>query len=255
MNRPPDEMDPEMAARRMLGHSRPGNWGPPAPQASLSSKESESWMVAYLDLITLLLTLFVILGALSHAKAGVNVKKGLEEAAQAKAKHTKKDSLDATIKHSGPRQGVQKALNRVIGGNSLGGVMDVKVHPGRIRLQMDAKMLFPLGSAELKPAGKRMLKKVAELFHDYGSELSVEGNTDSVPISGGRFHSNWELSSARAVTVVEALESQGVPRDRMRAVGLADTKPVASNDTEEGRARNRRVDFVMELGPEFIRKR
>lgn len=257
MNNPQPEMTPDMAARRMLGHSRPDNWGAPYEPASPTHKDGESWMVAYLDLITLLLTLFVILGSLSHAAAGVDVRQGLERAQNAadRNKKEKQEALDASVIHSGSRQGMEQELHRVIGSNSLGGVLDVKVHPGRIRLQMDAKMLFATGSAALKPAGRKMLAKVAELFASYGSHLSVEGHTDNVPINGGRFHSNWELSSARAVAAVEALESLGVPRDRLRAVGLADTRPVAPNDTPEGRAHNRRVDFVMELGPEFIRKR
>jgi chemotaxis protein MotB len=75
--------------------------------------------------------------------------------------------------------------------------------------------------------------------------LSVEGHTDNVPISG-RFPSNWELSTARATTVLrELIEHHGIPADRLQAAGYADERPVASNDTPDGRAANRRVELVV----------
>jgi chemotaxis protein MotB len=76
--------------------------------------------------------------------------------------------------------------------------------------------------------------------------LRLEGHTDAIPISTPRFHSNWELSAARSIAMLELLSSKfAVDRDRMAIVGYADTVPVDSNETEEGRARNRRVDIVL----------
>ncbi len=76
--------------------------------------------------------------------------------------------------------------------------------------------------------------------------VRLEGHTDSTPINTPRFHSNWELSSARSIAILELLTGKfGVPRNRLSIAGYADTAPVASNDTEEGRARNRRADIVI----------
>ena len=76
--------------------------------------------------------------------------------------------------------------------------------------------------------------------------MRLEGHTDSVPINTPRFHSNWELSAARSIALLELLSTRfGVPRDRLSIAGYAETAPVAPNDTEEGRAKNRRVDIVI----------
>ena len=90
------------------------------------------------------------------------------------------------------------------------------------------------------------LEKVAAAITKMPNPVRLEGHTDSTPISTPRFHSNWELSAARSIALLELLSDKfGVPRERLSIAGYADTAPVASNDTEEGRARNRRVDIVI----------
>ena len=94
------------------------------------------------------------------------------------------------------------------------------------------------------------LPDLATAFAEQPYNLSVEGHTDNVPIQTARFPSNWELSSARAAMVTRRLIELGVPADRIRAIGYGDTRPRADNGTPEGRARNRRVAFVLQAFPQ-----
>ena len=115
-----------------------------------------------------------------------------------------------------------------------------------IRLLTD-KVLFDSGHAELKATGSPILLEVSHLLVTtrFSNAIAVEGNTDNVPISGGEFPSNWELSTARANAVLEFFIHHGVPQHRLTVVGFADQNPIAPNDTDDGRALNRRVDVVV----------
>jgi chemotaxis protein MotB len=106
--------------------------------------------------------------------------------------------------------------------------------------------LFPPGGDEISPEAYDGLEKVAKAIAKMPNPVRLEGHTDSMPINTPRFHSNWELSSARSIAILEILSNKyGVPRERLSIAGYADTAPIASNETEEGRARNRRADIVI----------
>ncbi|BBL73774.1 OmpA/MotB family protein [Methylomagnum ishizawai] len=134
----------------------------------------------------------------------------------------------------------------------LGGDIEVSATPGQVRLEIGDSILFDPASADLKAEGGAVLDRLAHWLRDHPGTIAVEGHTDNQPIAGGRYRSNWELSSARASTVARALIERGVPAERLRAVGLADTQPKADNLTPQGRAGNRRVALVvfMERGGE-----
>ena len=208
------------------------------------SKDNDSWMVAYLDLMTLLLALFIIMGALSHAKSGVNMQGQSKEAKNSENPGSPK-TLDATVQRQGQKEGMEKDLRTVIGSNSLGGVMDIKTSPGLIRLQMDASLLFQVGRSDISPKGLDALDKIASILLIYATNIEVEGHTDNTPIGNSAQNSNWNLSADRAVSVVQKLIEFGVPPKKLHATGYADTRPIASNHTEEGRTKNRRVEFIM----------
>ena len=107
-------------------------------------------------------------------------------------------------------------------------------------------VLFSLGSDHLRPQGRRVLDGLATLLSDMPNDIAVEGHTDSLPISGGRFRNNWVLSTARATTVLGyLLERHGIAPARLSAAGYADQRPVRSNTTASGRAANRRVEIVI----------
>jgi chemotaxis protein MotB len=119
----------------------------------------------------------------------------------------------------------------------------------RLSVNMVEKILFDSGRAEIKPGGVKVLKRVAEILKSVtDKEIRVEGHTDNVPIGEGlkrKFPSNWELSTARATNVVKYFAETGVNAKLLSAAGYADNKPVASNDTPEGKAQNRRIEIVL----------
>jgi chemotaxis protein MotB len=109
------------------------------------------------------------------------------------------------------------------------------------------KLLFASGQARLEASGDPLLVEVSHLLNvDQRHPITVQGNTDNVPIASSQYPSNWELSTARATTVVRYLIAHGVSARRLGASGYADLHPVAPNSTATGRARNRRVDIVLE---------
>jgi chemotaxis protein MotB len=115
-----------------------------------------------------------------------------------------------------------------------------------IRVLTDS-LLFASGSATLDAQGDPLLSEVADLVNvDHTHPIAVEGNTDDVPVHGGIFPSNWELSTARASTVVRYLIGKGVDPQRLTAIGYASLRPIASNSTAAGRALNRRVEIVLQ---------
>jgi len=120
----------------------------------------------------------------------------------------------------------------------------------RLTINMVDRVLFDSGQAQVKPAGVKVLKPVGDVLNKISDkQIRIEGHTDNVPISSklqDRFKTNWELSTARATTVVRYLIDQGgVDRQYLSAVGYADTHPLASNDSEEGRSSNRRIEIVL----------
>ncbi|MBM6401453.1 OmpA/MotB family protein [Phycicoccus sonneratiae] len=106
------------------------------------------------------------------------------------------------------------------------------------------RVLFDAGEATLRPEGRKVLSAVAPTLRGLDNQLTVEGHTDDVP-AGGVYRSNWELSTARATTVLQYLLAQRVRGSHLSAAGYADQRPLASNDTSAGRARNRRVAVVV----------
>ncbi len=115
-----------------------------------------------------------------------------------------------------------------------------------IRVLTDS-LLFTSGSATLESHGEPLLTEIAALLNvDHVHPIAVEGNTDNVPITGGAFPSNWELSTARASSVVRFLIAKGVDSQRLSAVGYAEQHPIATNSTPAGRALNRRVEIVLQ---------
>jgi chemotaxis protein MotB len=129
-------------------------------------------------------------------------------------------------------------------------------HPGiqivGDRFVFQSEVLFPVGSADLTPVGQNEITALAitikniaaEIPQDINWILRVDGHTDRQPIKpGGQFASNWELSSARAITVVKLLIADGVPADHLAATGFADNQPLDTADTPEAYAKNRRIEL------------
>jgi chemotaxis protein MotB len=127
------------------------------------------------------------------------------------------------------------------------GLIDMKVTQKRIILMVREKGSFPSGSAQVIDAFKPVVGKISRVFSDFDGIIIVSGHTDNVPISTYRFRSNWELSSSRAVSVIHELAKDSRLKDkRFEIAAFADTRPVDSNDSASGRAKNRRVEIMMD---------
>jgi len=127
------------------------------------------------------------------------------------------------------------------------GQLKVTTRDGLMLVQLPDNILFDPGKVDLKPAGKEAIAKVAQILAGVeGRKFQVTGHTDNVPIKSHKFKSNWELSAARAVEVVKYMAQNGMDPKRLSAAGYADELPVASNDTEEGRKQNRRIEIVIQ---------
>lgn len=219
---------------------------------------SEKWAIPYADFLTLLLCLFIALFAM--AQAG---KQAALEYAQAFAKAfgmrlvpfqeslPKQILPQPVVPRSEPTEKGRRIqrqireLEEMLKRMGLEGEFKVSYEVIGIRLILQEKILFPSGSAELKPETYPILDKLYEILKDLPNPVEVEGHTDSIPISTEKFPSNWELSTARASSIVRYFIAKGINPERLKASGYADTKPIASNATPEGRAQNRRVEIVI----------
>ncbi len=124
-------------------------------------------------------------------------------------------------------------------------LIDVKRNKFWLEVEIKSSLLFLSGSSELIPASVPTLVNLAGVFVDLPNRIHVEGFTDNEPISTDNFPSNWELSSARAAAVVRLFERNGIDPARLASIGYGEHQPVSDNDSEEGRAKNRRVVVVV----------
>jgi chemotaxis protein MotB len=162
------------------------------------------------------------------------------------------NSMSASVAEEQSFKALQKKLNAYAKAHGFSDkVQTVIERRGLVVRVLTDKLLFNSGQATLQPAGDPLLEEVATLLNvDKAHPITVEGNTDTQPIATSQFPSNWELSTARATTVVRFLIAHGVSAGRLAAAGYAALHPVDSNATAAGRARNRRVDIVlMRLNP------
>ncbi|MCK9909485.1 OmpA family protein, partial [Microbacteriaceae bacterium K1510] len=115
-----------------------------------------------------------------------------------------------------------------------------------LMVRLPEKVLFNSGSAELEMEGKKTIASLAEVLQRFPQRVRIEGYTDDVPVKHSKYNSNWELSAARAISVMrEMVDSHGLPASRFMVAGWGAYKPLVDNSNEENRARNRRVEIVI----------
>jgi chemotaxis protein MotB len=142
-----------------------------------------------------------------------------------------------------------KLISKALGQEIRSGSVDVETAGQKIIIRVREKASFGSGRAELKEGFRPILARVAEILKGTDGKIIVAGHTDNVPIYTERFRSNWELSAARAVSVAhEMMLATNIPDERFLIQGFADTEPVAKNDTPANRAKNRRVEIVLQQG-------
>jgi chemotaxis protein MotB len=220
--------------------------------------ENRQWLVTYADMVTLLLTFFVMLLAISQVdnERFEDVMKSIQFTLGGDVapggKTGRIDIHQVQRKSLSQRSGAHddpllKDLQKTVKQKDIADQVEVLAHMGKIILRVKGQVLFDSGTADLKRQSYKVLQFIAKSVGDYpGYRLHVAGHTDNMPINSDRFKSNWELSALRATAVLRYLVSQGVNTHRLTATGYADTDPLAPNTSNANRARNRRVEFVME---------
>jgi len=236
--------------------------------AKRKSKEEAAdtmkWMVTFSDLITLLLTFFVLLLTMCSLEAGkVEQFQAACSEAMGVLLEGKYSEVEDRIITSSKRRIDEQALKMenilkqfsgiktMLISEDKGGKLKFKDLERGLSIVMKNDLLFNSGKSEINPEGISVLRDIGSKFGKFEGKVIVEGHTDNVSISTEKFPSNWELSISRAVNIVRFLaEEAGVKPIKMSAMGYADTKPVVSNDTSENRRKNRRVEII--LVPQII---
>jgi len=217
------------------------------------------WMVTFADLMSLLLTFFVLLLSFSNMEI-IKFRTMAGSVRNALGLKSEFDLADvprgsSILPYHNPREGdghgeikeadsLRDELRRIVRSSGIPVRGTIQVLPQSVALQLEGDLLFDSGSAELKAESFPILNDLAELIRRVDYRVDVLGHTDSLPIATTVFPSNWELSGARAGRAVRYLAEQSVAAERLRAIGHADTQPVAANESEANRSLNRRVEFV-----------
>jgi chemotaxis protein MotB len=238
------------------------------PWTERESERHERWLVSYADFITLLFAFFVVLYASSQAdrhkalKASESVRRAFD--GPPKVSQVLGGTVDDVGQGNKMLHGPGGARSPAVPqapadlsptGDLLRESLAEDIRAGRISIHTETRGLvvslqeaayFVSGDDRVSPAGIPVLRKIAATLEDIPNPIRLEGHTDSVPIHNSRFQSNWDLSAARSIAMLEALNTQfSIDSSRMSVVGYADSFPLETNDTEEGRAKNRRVDIVI----------
>lgn len=145
----------------------------------------------------------------------------------------------------------QQQLNKKLAKLQLDDSVQIKVNQGYAQIQIQNNILFQSAKAKLTEAGKDLLERLSPLLKQASGLIFIEGHTDNRPIKTKKFPSNWELGSARATSVLHFLASRQLKAERLRAVTYADTMPIADNNTETGRRKNRRVNILIKIPENF----
>lgn len=228
----------------------------------------ERWLVSYADFITLLFAFFVVMFAVSQ----VDTKKlgrftqSFQQAVGIEILPSSGKGLLAGDPNMQSEPAPPKADGK--GGNGLPGELEslrtelnilkaakkeelaklqVLVRKNELVLRLADNVLFESGYAVLQEPARKVLRPVVDILKTVKVSVRVEGHTDSVPIHSSRWSSNWELSTARSTAVVFFMLDSGIAPPRMSAAGYGQHQPIASNDTEDGRSKNRRVDLVISV--------
>ncbi len=218
------------------------------------------WIVTFADLMSLLLTFFVLLLSFSSTKitkfeaiaGSLKEALGMRSELDLSDRPERRELIESLENQRAQRdqpvpEGLDRELQKLLqelGGEGKGAAAYTA---DGIVLNISGDLMFASGEASLSPAATQILDRIASYVLKSERPLDVLGHTDDVPIATSHFPSNWELSAARAGSAVRYLTEKGVRADRIRAIGHASTKPVAGNATPGGRSSNRRVEFVFNL--------
>lgn len=225
----------------------------------------ERWLVSYADFITLLFAFFVVMYSISSINEGkykilsdtlVGVFNQPDRAikpipvGEERPLTTEPEKLQDQDEAHGedPSKALQEISDSVkaaFGDLISSDQLTVRGNELWIEIELNSSLLFPSGDAIPNDMAFTIIEKVAKILAPYENPIHVEGFTDNLPIKTAQFPTNWELSTARAASIVRMLAMDGVNAGRLAAVGYGEFQPIADNATAEGRARNRRVVLVV----------
>lgn len=221
--------------------------------AADSPADCSRWLTTFNDMITLLMVFFVLLfsmGSLDverfkHFQNALQSAMGLLEAGRHAPVGIVTDQPSVPGPEAEAGQGTSPSGSDPVPAINTRGLEAVYT-PDGIHLTLDDKLLFGSGSARLTTGGEALLDRVARIIKPLKRTIRVDGHTDSRPIATSAYPSNWELSTARAVSVVKYLsQSAGIAPQYLAAAGYGDSKPRAPNDTEINMSKNRRVEIIL----------
>jgi chemotaxis protein MotB len=237
------------------------------------AENHERWLISYADFITLLFAFFVVMFASSHAdqkkakQMSASVKEAIEQGSMPKALMemlgrkrppmtdvAKQEKDEATVEPVNQDPAMAALAELVPSLEALTNSLKSEIDSGKVSINMEPRGLvvslkeaafFPPAGDSIQPDAFPIIGKIADSMLRLPNKVLLEGHTDSTPIHNGRFRSNWDLSAARAIAMLNVLADQfEVPRGRMSVSGYAENVPVSGNETAEGRQKNRRVDVV-----------
>ncbi|HKN18337.1 MAG TPA: flagellar motor protein MotB [Dissulfurispiraceae bacterium] len=196
----------------------------------------DRWLISYADFITLMFTFFAALYALSS----------VDKAKMAEFSGSLNETFKV-IEKPIPQMDNQKIVLMEDIKKATGDLQGITVRnePRGVVVTFSDSVLFASGSAELKPEIFAVLEKLSKLLSTVPGKIAIEGHTDNVPISSSKYSSNWELSTARAASMLHFFIEKGIDPANYSIAGYAEFRPLASNATEEGRQKNRRVEIVI----------
>lgn len=229
---------------------------------SRKSSGAPAWMVTFSDLMTLLLTFFVLLYSISNVDQNkfTDVANGLRdvltnssnsvidlgENAEIDVPEDELEEIDEITEEEKMQQ-LKAMIDQYVDEQGLADSVEVTLNEIGVQIDIKDKLLFEAGKADLKDEVFGILNKIGQKFNELPNEIMVEGHTDNVPVNTLQFDSNWELSASRAINVVRYLaEKQGVDPRRMKAVGYGEYNPKVPNTSVENRQLNRRVNIVVQ---------
>ncbi|WP_027338699.1 flagellar motor protein MotB [Halonatronum saccharophilum] len=213
------------------------------------------WMTTYGDMMTLLLAFFVLLYSFSSIDAskfqmvmdGLQGKLGVLPGGRTV---TRAELIEMGLDSSSPSNRqfneLNNKINQYIELEGLEEQISVEEDDKGLVIRFSGKVLFGLGSSQIKDNAKPVLSMISGLIKSLPNDVAVEGHTDNWPINSSRYPSNWELSTARATNVVRYfIEENNINPSRLSAAGYSEYRPIRANDTSQNRALNRRVDVIV----------
>lgn len=230
------------------------------PEKQPAQENHERWLVSYADFVTLLFAFFVVMFAHSNMDKD-KVQRFAEQFQNYVERLPPPKAADPPAATKVPPAAVLPTHEDLTMAEMKGSIQQLEqdllpeIQQGKIELSLQARGLimslresafFAPGEAELQPESLKIMTKVAEALTRIPGQIRLEGHTDDRPIRTERYPSNWQLSAARAITVLKLLSARyGIDPDRLAAAGYGEYRPLVPNDTAENRAKNRRVDLVI----------